>query len=199
MDEPVATIKREPVATIKCEPVATIKDEPVSPAYSPVSFPDEKYIAADTSPKRSRVGVLEFSYGQALSSDVEIVNSFPFTCPKFRKFVHIETDPNGEASVLHAYQHEISELPPVERELFAKDFCTLCFQETNHSQADFVMGIVHGAASYMPDFLEYLSETHPQLRVKSEVLGQRDILTMNVSEFRDQVCRTFSKESGMYR
>ena len=175
-----------------------IKKEDLTTDYFPNSPRQEKRRITDDLkiPKR---GVLEFSYGQALSSDVDIANKFSFSSPEFRKYVHVETDPNGEASVLHAYQHEIAELSPDDQELFAKDFCTLCFQETNPSQADFVMGIVHGAASYMPDYLEYLSEEHPQLRVKTEVLGQRDILTMNVKEFRDQVCKTYSKESGMYR
>ena len=174
-----------------------IKQEPPSPALSS----DEKCLSSDDAISKlpKRVGILELGYSQALSSDVDVVNQFPFSSPRFRTFVHVESDPNGEASVLHAYQHEIADLSTEEQELFAKDFCTLCFQETNHCQADFVMGIVHGAASFMPDYLEYLAEKHPQLRVKSEVLGQRDIITMNVSEFREQVCRTYSKDSGMYR
>ena len=177
-----------------------VKKENASPNYFPDSSSVEKdHITDDLPAKVPRIGVIEFSYGQALSSDVDIVNKFPFASPEFRKYVHVETDPNGEASVLHAYQHEIAELNPIDRELFAKDFCTLCFQETNTNEADFVMGIVHGAASYMPDYLEYLSEEQPHLRVKTEVLGQRDILTMSVKEFREQVCRTYSRESGMYR
>ena len=179
-------------------PPVYIKKEALSTDYFLESPMEEKHKTIDDL-RIPRRGVLEFSYGQALSSDVEIVNKYPFSYPEFRKFVHVETDPNGEASVLHAYQHEIAELSPLDQELFAKDFCSLCFQETSSHEADFVMGIVHGAASYMPDYLEYLSEEHPQLRVKTEVLGQRDILTMNVKEFRDQVCKTFSKESGMYR
>jgi len=149
--------------------------------------------------KPVHIGIPSCHFSQALASDVEIVDEFPFSMPKFREFVHVESDPNGEASVLHVYQDEINVLSKTELDLFAQDFCSLCFHEKTKSVPDFVMGIVHGAARKMPDFLEYLSEKHSDVRVKSEVLGQRDIVTMSVKEFRDQVCKTFSVESGMYR
>lgn len=139
------------------------------------------------------------SYFQALPEDLRILDSFPFTLPKFRKYVHVETCPNGEASVLHAYQHELNELSENERELFADDFCRLSFLETKPYTADFVMGIVHDAIADQPDYLEYFADKHGDMTVKAEVLGQRDILTMSIGDFRRKVHETYSKTSGMYR
>nr|XP_002128656.1 round spermatid basic protein 1-like [Ciona intestinalis] len=170
-----------------------VKQEPNSCSSSE----DESETKQDK--KVPSIGVISRHLRQALSSDVEIVDRFPFSDPSFREFVHVETDPNGEASVLHVYQSEIDILSQEMQKKFAHDFCTLCFLEEKNSEADFVMGIVHGSATNMPDFLEYLSEKRGDMRVKSEVLGQRDIVTMNIREFREQVCKTFSVESGMYR
>ena len=33
--------------------------------------------------------------------------------------------------------------------------------------ADHVMGVVHGAVSYMPEMVQYLSTMHPDLSVKA--------------------------------
>lgn len=139
------------------------------------------------------------SYFQALPEDLEILSYFTFSNPKFRKFVHIQTCPNGEAPVLHAFRHELKELSEEELDLFADDFCRLSYMESKPNIADFVMGIVHDSLSDIPDFLEYLAEEHGDMTVKVEVLGQRDILTMTASEFRTKVHETYSKTSGMYR
>nr|CAB3265802.1 round spermatid basic protein 1-like [Phallusia mammillata] len=202
--DPVVKIKQEfpDTPSVKQEiHKMHIKEEPVSPKLSPLfSSEDEKDTDTELAAKKVlNIGIPAMNYGQQLSSDVSVVDRFPFSNPAFREFVHIETDPNGEASVLHAYQHELNKLSEEQQGKFANDFCALCFHEEKPSQPDFVMGIVHGAATTMPDFLEYLAEKHSDLRVKSEVLGQRDIVTMSVKEFRDQVSKTFSVESGMYR
>ncbi|XP_039263846.2 uncharacterized protein LOC120339724 [Styela clava] len=139
------------------------------------------------------------SYFQALPEDLEILSYFTFSNPKFRKFVHVQTCPNGEAPVLHAFRHELKDLTEEELDLFADDFCRLSYMESKPNIPDFVMGIVHDSLSDAPDFLEYLAEEHGDMTVKVEVLGQRDILTMTASEFKSKVHETYSKTSGMYR
>ncbi|CAK8676061.1 unnamed protein product [Clavelina lepadiformis] len=179
-----------------------IKEEPLSPfAPEKTDSRGERFSDIDEKKFKTSPGscIPMSMYMQALSTDLEVVDRFLFSRPEFKSLVHLETDPNGEASVLHAYQHELDRLSEKDREAFARDFCALCFIEEKKHQPDFVMGIVHGAATWMPDFLEFLSEEHADLRVKSEVLGQRDIITMSIKEFRDQVRRTYSNESGMYR
>ncbi|XP_023555683.1 round spermatid basic protein 1-like protein, partial [Octodon degus] len=116
---------------------------------------------------------------------------------EFKQLIHIEHQPNGGASVLHAYSSELSCLSPVEMERFAEEFVGLVFSENENSAAFYVMGIVHGAAAYLPDFLDYFSFNFPNSPVKMEILGKKDIETTTMSSFHAQVKRTYSH--GTYR
>lgn len=55
--------------------------------------------------------------------------------------------------------------------------------------AHYVMGIVHGEASYLPDFLDYFSTKFPSAPVKMEILGKKDIETTTMVNFYSQVSR----------
>ncbi|XP_055446126.1 lysine-specific demethylase RSBN1L isoform X3 [Bubalus kerabau] len=107
---------------------------------------------------------------------------------RFKQLIHIEHQPNGGASVIHAYSNELSHLSPVEMERFAEEFVDLVFSENENSAAFYVMGIVHGAATYLPDFLDYFSFNFPNSPVKMEILGKKDIETTTMSNFHAQVC-----------
>lgn len=106
---------------------------------------------------------------------------------EFKQLIHIEHQPNGGASVIHAYSNELSHLSPVEMERFAEEFVGLVFSENENCAAYYVMGIVHGAATYLPDFLEYFSYNFPNSPVKMEILGKKDIETTTMSNFHAQV------------
>lgn len=54
------------------------------------------------------------------------------------------------------------------------------------------MGIVHGEAGYLPDFLDYFSTKFPSAPVKMEILGKKDIETTTMVNFYSQVSRTQS-------
>ncbi|XP_026799278.3 lysine-specific demethylase RSBN1L [Pangasianodon hypophthalmus] len=116
---------------------------------------------------------------------------------EFGRFVHVEQQPNGGALVVHAYSRELSVLSPEEMQRFAHEFVTLAFCEDHNGAAHYVMGIVHGAASYLPDFLEYFSSKFPNSPVKMEILGKKDIETTTMANFHAQVKRTYSH--GTYR
>ncbi|XP_068169981.1 lysine-specific demethylase RSBN1L-like [Antennarius striatus] len=116
---------------------------------------------------------------------------------EFGHMIHIEHQPNGGASVAHAYIDQLSCLSPAEMQRFAQEFVTLSFSEDKAQAACFVMGIIHGAASYLPDFLEYFSYKFPNAPVKMEVLGKKDIETTTMVNFQSQVKRTYSQ--GTYR
>ncbi|KAK9399393.1 round spermatid basic protein 1-like [Crotalus adamanteus] len=116
---------------------------------------------------------------------------------EFKEFIHVEHQPNGGASVVHAYTKELSHLSPVEMERFAEEFLGLVFSEEDNCAAYYVMGIVHGAATYLPDFLDYFSFNFPNSPVKMEILGKKDIETTTMSNFHAQVKRTYSH--GTYR
>ncbi|GCC28592.1 hypothetical protein chiPu_0007023, partial [Chiloscyllium punctatum] len=105
---------------------------------------------------------------------------------EFKRFIHIEDQPNGGASVVHAYMDELSSLSLAEMDKFSEEFVNLTFSENNNSAAYYVMGIVHGAAAYLPDFLEYFAYSFPSAPVKMEILGKKDIETTTMSNFNAQ-------------
>ncbi|KAM9277296.1 lysine-specific demethylase RSBN1L isoform 3-T3 [Cariama cristata] len=105
---------------------------------------------------------------------------------EFKQLIHVEHQPNGGASVIHAYSNELSHLSPVEMERFAEEFVGLVFSENENCAAYYVMGIVHGAATYLPDFLDYFSFNFPNSPVKMEILGKKDIETTTMSNFHAQ-------------
>ncbi|XP_042198037.1 lysine-specific demethylase 9 isoform X2 [Callorhinchus milii] len=115
----------------------------------------------------------------------------------FARFIHVDHQPNGGAPVLHAYMDELSLLPPVEVEKFAEEFLTLTFSENEKNAANYVMAVVHGAAAYLPDFLDYFAFNFPNTPVKMEILGKKDIETTTISNFHTQVSRTYC--CGTYR
>ncbi|KAM7396565.1 hypothetical protein PAMP_019598 [Pampus punctatissimus] len=116
---------------------------------------------------------------------------------EFGHLIHIEQQANGGASVVHTYAEQLSGLSPAEMQRFAQEFVTLSFSEDEAQAACFVMGIIHGAASYLPDFLDYFSYKFPNAPVKMEVLGKKDIETTTMVNFYSQVKRTYSQ--GTYR
>ena len=106
---------------------------------------------------------------------------------EFSRLVHVEEQPNGGALVAHAYNSELVALTPQERQRFAQEFVTLTFSEDQAQAAHYVMGIVHGAACYLPDFLDYFSCKFPSSHVKMEILGKKDIETTTMANFTSQV------------
>nr|XP_015820208.2 lysine-specific demethylase RSBN1L [Nothobranchius furzeri] len=116
---------------------------------------------------------------------------------EFGHLIHLEQQANGGASVVHAYSERLSSLSPAEMERFAEEFVSLTFSEDKAQAACFVMGIIHGAAAYLPDFLDYFSCKFPNTHVKMEVLGKKDIETTTMANFHSQVKRTYSQ--GTYR
>lgn len=106
---------------------------------------------------------------------------------EFGRLIHIEQQANGGASVAHAYTEQLSGLSAAEMQRFAQEFVTLSFSEDEAQAAGFVMGIIHGAASYLPDFLDYFSYKFPSAPVKMEVLGKKDIETTTMVNFYSQV------------
>ncbi|KAM4615646.1 uncharacterized protein ACJ7VT_010735 [Polymixia lowei] len=116
---------------------------------------------------------------------------------EFAPYMHVETQPNGGALVAHAYTSQLSSLSPGQRQRFAQEFVTLSFSEDSAQAAHYVMGIIHGAAGYLPDFLDYFSTKFPSAPVKMEILGKKDIETTTMANFYSQVKRTYSH--GTYR
>lgn len=126
----------------------------------------------------------ENSDGEVRAAKLPGLDRLEFGC-----LVHVEHQPNGGALVAHAYSKELSVLSPVEMQRFAQEFVMLSFSEDQDGAASYVMGVIHGAASYLPDFLEYFSTKFPNSPVKMEVLGKKDIETTTMANFHTQVGR----------
>ncbi|XP_030076488.1 LOW QUALITY PROTEIN: lysine-specific demethylase 9 [Microcaecilia unicolor] len=116
---------------------------------------------------------------------------------RFSSFIHEEQQSNGGGLVLHAYMDELSFLSPVEMERFAEEFLALTFSENEKNAAYYTLAIVHRAAAYLPDFLDYFAFNFPNTPVKMEILGKKDIETTTISNFHTQVKRTYC--CGTYR
>uniref|UniRef100_A0A3Q1EXD6 Round spermatid basic protein 1 like n=2 Tax=Acanthochromis polyacanthus TaxID=80966 RepID=A0A3Q1EXD6_9TELE len=116
---------------------------------------------------------------------------------EFAPYIHIENQPNGGALVAHAYTSQLSSLSVDQRQRFAQEFVTLAFSEDSSQASHYVMGIIHGEANYLPDFLDYFSSKFPSAPVKMEILGKKDIETTTMANFYSQVKKTYSH--GTYR
>ena len=60
----------------------------------------------------------------------------------------------------------------------------MVYGEDKNECAYHVMGIVHGAARYMPDLIEYFAEEHANMTVKTGVMGKSDIETTTMAAYR---------------
>ncbi|XP_030296157.1 lysine-specific demethylase RSBN1L-like [Sparus aurata] len=116
---------------------------------------------------------------------------------EFAPYIHIENQPNGGALVAHAYASQLSSLSAGQKQRFAQEFVTLAFREDSSQAAHYVMGIIHGEAGYLPDFLDYFSTKFPSAPVKMEILGKKDIETTTMTNYYSQVKKTYS--NGTYR
>ncbi|NXS98732.1 RSBN1 demethylase, partial [Jacana jacana] len=152
---------------------------------------------------RLNLGMQEYRIPQGVQTpfvthqEHSVRSSFLKTGTQFSNFIHEEHQSNGGALVLHAYMDELSFLSPVEMERFAEEFLALSFSENDKNAAYYALAIVHGAAAYLPDFLDYFAFNFPNTPVKMEILGKKDIETTTISNFHSQVNRTYC--CGTYR
>lgn len=72
-------------------------------------------------------------------------------------------------------------------ECFTQEFLELAFAENPRGAADYALTVVHNAAAYLPDFLDYFAFNFPNTPVKVEILGKKDIETTTISNFHSQV------------
>lgn len=116
---------------------------------------------------------------------------------KYKSLMHVEQYSNGGGLVLHAYQDEVEKLSDVERIEFAREFLDFVFSEPTEGVANCVMGIVHEAIVEMPDLVEHMADTYPNLTIKAGVLGKSDIETMSMEKYREQLHKTY--QAGTFR
>lgn len=83
-----------------------------------------------------------------------------------KEHIHIETHPNGGASLVRMYDKDFSMLTSENKDRLAQLFFEEVFSEEPENVAKHVIGIVHGAARYMPELVSHLSLTRPDLDIK---------------------------------
>lgn len=169
-----------------------LSEDPVVHAY----IKDEKPCPGFGEYHTPKVGKKPFLSHQ----DHFIRSSWLQTNSSFSRLIHEEKQPNGGASVLHAYADELSLLRPGDTERFAQEFLDLAFAEHPKGAARYALAVVHGAASYLPDFLDYFAFNFPNTPVKMEILGKKDIETTTIANFHSQVGWRFVVRSshGMF-
>lgn len=112
--------------------------------------------------------------------------------------MHVETHCNGGAQVLHMFQDEIKHLNKHATKELTNEFFKLAFSEDSNGHAYFVMAIVRGAATYLPDLLEYMAQNYPSLTVKSGLLSRSsDLETTTLAVYNENVIKTY--DSGTVR
>ncbi|KAH1029653.1 lysine-specific demethylase RSBN1L [Dendroctonus ponderosae] len=117
---------------------------------------------------------------------------------RYRKYFHLETHTNGGANILRMYQDEIKHLSSSEIKELAREWFRLAFEEDKNGHAKFVIAVIHGSATYLPDILEYMAENYPNLTVKNGLLSKSsDIETTTLSAYNRNVCQHY--ESGTVR
>ena len=110
---------------------------------------------------------------------------------KYGKLMHIDVHPNGGASVVHLYQDEISHLSEEDMQGLVKEYFEEVYGEDSEGVPRHVMGIVHGAAAYIPELIEYFAHSYPHLVVKVGVLGKHDIETTTMQRYKEQVDKSY--------
>lgn len=116
---------------------------------------------------------------------------------KFGQLIFIEESANGGATVVHSYQDEISTLSSEELKDFVKVYMNEVFYEQQEGVPSHVMGVIHGGARRLPDFIDYFAEQYPEMIVRRQIMGKSDVETTNMASFRDMVYTTYV--AGTYR
>ncbi len=115
-----------------------------------------------------------------------------------RGYMHYDTHPNGGASVVHMYHDELDRLSEKQYEDLALVFLREVFKEEPLGVAKHVMGIVHGAASHLPELVNHLGLCHPELPVKVGHLKKSEVETMRMDEYTDKAKESYSCGTFQY-
>ncbi|XP_065349732.1 lysine-specific demethylase RSBN1L isoform X2 [Cloeon dipterum] len=115
------------------------------------------------------------------------------TSARMQNLIRVEISANGGASVVHLYQDEISHLSPEEMDVLVDEYFKVVFQEDEDGNAQHVMGIVHGAAAYQPDYIDYMADNYPNLVVSNNILGRsNETETTTMLKYCENVGKNYS-------
>ena len=130
--------------------------------------------------------------------DLALTNENHARLQLFQDLIHVEEHPNGGASLIRTNYHDFVRLTDENASLFVNYFFQLVYGEMNQ-RAKYSIGVLHDGARYLPDLIEYFSQSHPKMIVKtSNILNSKEVLTTTMSEYRNRVIQTYSHGTFRY-
>ena len=154
----------------------------------------------DQKPLKPTNGFTDLDYSIQHTCDNK-KRSEPLHNDKLTNLIHVETHANGGASVVHMYQEELAHLGKDEKHRLAINFFNEVMKEKPKGVAQHVMGIVHNAATYMPELVQHLALYKPDLAVKIgrlSHLSKNEIETVKMEEYLEKVQTSYSHGTFRY-
>ena len=159
-----------------------------TPPSSSPHPPNEKEADEETSPFRPTFTTTPSVHQDTKDPDPPINDSLS-------KYLDIRVHPNGGASVVHLQNSDFESCP--DKGALVERFFEEVFSEDSEGYAHHVMGIVHNGSKYLPELVNYFSQTHPDVRVKMGNVRNPEIETTSFAEFSSRVTSSYS--NGTFR
>ena len=102
-------------------------------------------------------------------------------------YVKVLRCPEGRSTHVELNMKIFEQLHIHQQHLVIDYFFELVFGESDNQFADNVMGIVRHGARHLPNVLEYLVENHPNMGIKHQILGKKDIANCSVKEYYEKI------------
>lgn len=116
----------------------------------------------------------------------------------FQRLIHIEEHPNGGAILIRSYYNDYLRLNSDDQPFFIQYFFNLVYGEIN-GRAKYAISVMHDAARYLPDLVDYFSSNYPKMIVKtSNIFNSKEVLTTTMSEYRNRLAQTYSHGTFRY-
>ncbi|OAF68803.1 hypothetical protein A3Q56_03451 [Intoshia linei] len=105
-----------------------------------------------------------------------------------------EQDPNGGGRVLHVYQDAVDRIYQDEdyKLNIVQKFIDILFHEPQPSVSNYVIGIVHNGAKFLPNIFDYLLQQNSKMQVKMGLLTSKEIKTLDFGEFLSNCYDTYT-------
>lgn len=103
------------------------------------------------------------------------------------QYIKVKEHPNGGASIVHLDQKDFSHLSADKTAVLADMFLKETFREESEFCPAHVMGVVHNAATFLPELITHFSSNHPDVIVKMGNLKNSEIETTTFADFADRV------------
>ncbi|CAJ0930971.1 unnamed protein product, partial [Mesorhabditis belari] len=119
-------------------------------------------------------------------------DKLPKVSSRFKKYMKIETHPNGGASMLKANWRDVCRAfdDPSEQEEFARQFMKLGLSEQGNVPV-FCVCVIENGAEYLRDIFGYLCEHYSNLPVKvGSLTNKQTVETMSLQTYRSLVMET---------